>query len=199
MSEAKIGAPAPDFTTASYHDKKFSELTLSELRGKWVVLFFYPGDFTFVCTTELPAFGKAYTELREIGVEVLAASVDSKYVHKIWDEQELSKMIEGGIPYPMLADTGGRVGRLYGVFDEKEEVDVRGTFIIDPDGVLQSFEILPAPIGRNVDETLRRVKALQHARETGGAEVCPVNWEPGQQVLKPGEALVGQVWKAWKK
>ena len=105
-------------------------------------------------------------------------------------------MVEGGVPYPLLADTGGKIGSLYGVYDEEQGVNIRGRFFIDPDGVLQSLEILPPPVGRSVKEMLRQLKALRHARATGEATVC--DWTPGDTTLKPGAELVGNVWKVWK-
>lgn len=129
-------------------------------------------------------------------MEVLTVSVDSKFVHKVWDEQELSKMVKGGIPYPMLADTSGEIGQLYDVYDEVAKVDLRGRFIIDPDGVVQSLEILTAAVGRNIDEMVRQIQAFQHVRATQGAEACPAGWKPGAPTLKPGPDLVGKVWAA---
>ncbi len=123
-------------------------------------------------------------------------SVDSVFSHKIWQEEELSKMIEGGVPYPMLSDAGGKVGRIYGVYDEDAGVNVRGRFIMDPDGVIQAMEVLTPPVGRNVGETIRQVQAFQHVRETG--EVMPSGWTPGKPTLKPGPELAGKVWKVWK-
>ena len=123
-------------------------------------------------------------------------SVDSVFSHKIWQEEELSKMIEGGVPYPMLSDAGGKVGRIYGVYDEDAGVNVRGRFIMDPDGVIQAMEVLTPPVGRNVEETIRQVQAFQHVRETG--EVMPSGWTPGKPTLKPGPDLAGKVWKLWK-
>ncbi len=125
-------------------------------------------------------------------------SVDSQFAHKIWDEEELSKMVDGGIPYPILSDAGGHVGRVYGVYDESAGVDIRGRFIIDPDGVIQGMEVLTPPVGRKISETIRQVQAFQLVRETKGAEVCPAGWEPGKPTLKPGPDLVGKVWKVWK-
>ncbi len=125
-------------------------------------------------------------------------SVDSVFVHKIWDEQELSRMVEGGIPFPMLSDAGGKVGAVYGVYDEEAGVDTRGRFIIDPDGVIQGFEVLTPPVGRNVAEALRQIQAFQLVRETKGAEATPSGWKPGKPTLKPGPQLVGNVWKEWK-
>lgn len=123
-------------------------------------------------------------------------SVDSRFSHKIWQEEELSKMVEGGVPYPMLSDAGGRIGMAYGVYDEEAGVDVRGRFLIDPDGIIQTMEVLTPPVGRNVSELIRQIKAYQHTRETG--EVMPSGWQPGKPTLKPGPALAGKVWKEWK-
>ncbi len=123
-------------------------------------------------------------------------SVDSVFVHKIWQEEELSKMVEGGVPYPMLSDQGGKIGTVYGVYDEAAGVNVRGRFLIDPDGVIQAMEVLTPPVGRNSAELIRQVKAFQHVRETG--EATPSGWTPGKTTLKPGPDLVGKVWKVWK-
>jgi alkyl hydroperoxide reductase subunit AhpC len=123
-------------------------------------------------------------------------SVDSRFVHKIWQEEELSKMIDGGVPYPMLSDQGGRIGTVYGVYDEAGGVNVRGRFLIDPDGIIQAAETLTPAVGRNPQELLRQIKAFQHVRKTG--EVMPSGWTPGKLTLKPGPELVGKVWKVWK-
>ncbi len=125
-------------------------------------------------------------------------SIDTHFTHKIWNEVELSKMVEGGIPYPMLSDVGGRIGRVYGVYDEDAGLDIRGRFIIDPDGVIQAMEVLTPPVGRNPDELIRQIQAFQHVRATEGAEACPSGWTPGQPTLKPGPDLVGKVWEVWK-
>jgi len=123
-------------------------------------------------------------------------SVDSRFSHKIWNEVELSKMVDGGIPFPMLTDAGGRIGSVYGVYEQAAGVDIRGRFIIDPDGIIQAMEVLTPSVGRNVSETIRQVKAFQHVRETG--EATPSGWEPGKPTLTPGPELVGNVWKVWK-
>ena len=136
--------------------------------------------------------------MKELGVEVLSVSTDSRFTHKIWNEVELSKMVEGGIPFPMLSDQGGRIGTVYGVYDEDAGVNIRGRFIIDPDGVIQAMEVLTPPVGRNPAELIRQIKAFQHVRKTKGKEVCPAGWTPGSQVLKPSVDLVGNVWKVWK-
>ena len=125
-------------------------------------------------------------------------SIDSMFVHKMWDDDELGKMVEGGIPYPMLSDAGGKVGKIYGVFDETAGVEARGRFIIDPDGVIQGFEVLTPPVGRNVNESIRQIQAFQLVRESKGAEATPSGWRPGKKTLKPGIDLVGKVWQEWK-
>lgn len=122
--------------------------------------------------------------------------MDSRFIHKIWQEEELSKMVPGGIPFPMLTDAGGQIGRVYGIYDEEAGVNIRGRFLIDPDGVVQAMEVLTPAVGRNVSELIRQVKAFQHVRKTG--EVMPSGWQPGRPALKPGPDLVGKVWKVWK-
>ena len=129
-------------------------------------------------------------------MEVLSVSTDSRFVHKIWQEQELSKMIDGGVPFPMLSDAGGKIGTLYGVYEEGAGVDIRGRFIIDPNFVIRAMEVLTPEVGRNPKELLRQIKAFQHVMETG--EVTPSGWEPGQPALTPGPDLVGRVWEVWK-
>jgi peroxiredoxin (alkyl hydroperoxide reductase subunit C) len=136
--------------------------------------------------------------LSELGVEVMSMSIDSVFVHKMWNDNELSKMVAGGVPFPMLSDAGGEVGKLYGVFNEEIKVENRGRFIIDPDGVVQAFEVLTPPVGRNISETIRQIQAYQHVRAKAGAEACPAGWKPGKKTLQPGPALVGNVWQEWK-
>jgi len=125
-------------------------------------------------------------------------SCDSVFVHKMWNQEELSKMVKGGVPFPMLSDGGGRVGTLFGVYNENEGVNTRGRFLIDPDGVIQGFEVLTPPVGRNVSETLRQIQAFQLVRKTKGGEVTPSGWKPGKTTLNPGPDLVGKVWEVWK-
>ena len=127
---------------------------------------------------------------------MFAASTDSRFVHKIWQEEELAKMVPGGVPFPMVSDAGGMIGDVYGVYDAAAGVDIRGRFIIDPDFVIRAAEILTPEVGRNPEELIRQVKAFQHVRKTG--EVTPSGWQPGQVTLTPGPDLVGKVWKVWK-
>jgi alkyl hydroperoxide reductase subunit AhpC len=144
----------------------------------------------------LSAVAVKYAELQALDVNVLSLSTDSHFSHKIWQEEELSKIVDGGVPWPMVADPGGRIGTIYGVYDEAAGVDIRGRFLIDPDGVIQAMEVMTPPVGRNVLELIRQVKAFQHVRATG--EVMPAGWEPGKPTLKPGPDLVGKVWQVWK-
>jgi alkyl hydroperoxide reductase subunit AhpC len=144
----------------------------------------------------LAAVAARYDELQAMDVQVLSVSTDSRFTHKVWQEEELSKMVEGGVPFPMLSDAGGRIGRVYGVYNEDAGVNIRGRFIIDPDGKILAMEVLTAEVGRNVDELVRQVKAYQHVRETG--EVTPSGWQPGDPTLTPGPGLVGKVWEIWK-
>ena len=123
-------------------------------------------------------------------------STDSRFVHKVWQEQELPKMVKGGVPFPMLSDGGGKIGTVYGVYDEDAGVDIRGRFIIHPEGVILAMEVLTPEVGRNPDELIRQIKAYQHVKATG--VVTPSGWQPGQATLKPGPALVGKVWEVWK-
>jgi alkyl hydroperoxide reductase subunit AhpC len=144
----------------------------------------------------LSAVAVKHEEFKSLGVEVLSVSTDSRFTHKIWQEQELSKMVPGGVPFPMLSDAGGRIGTVYGIYDEEAGVDIRGRFIIDPDFNIRAMEVLTPEVGRNVSELLRQVKAFQHVVATG--EVTPSGWQPGQPTLKPGPDLVGKVWEQWQ-
>lgn len=139
-----------------------------------------------------------YEEFKQLGADVLSVSVDSVFVHHIWNDRELSKIACRDVPFPMIADPGGKLGELYGVYDPEEGVNMRGRFLIDPDGIIQACEILTPPVGRNVDEAIRQLKAYQHVRETCGKEVCPSGWKPGKKVLKPCLSLSGNIGGIWK-
>ena len=135
-----------------------------------------------------------------MGVEVLSISVDSVFVHKMWNDHELSKMINKDIPFAMCSDQDGSIGKIYGIYDEDSGVEARGRFIIDPDGNIQGYEVLTPPVGRNVSESIRQIKAFQLVRTSQGTEATPSGWKPGKEVLHPGVDLVGNVWKvseAW--
>lgn len=195
---AQVGRPAPTFETKALIGDKIENIALSDYRGKWVVLFFYPGDFTFVCPTELVMVAERYEEFRSRGIEVLSISVDSPEVHKAWQEHELSKMVEGGLPYPMLSDRAGMIGEQYLVYDAEDGCDLRGFFVIDPDGMLQVAQVLNASMGRDVDEMLRVLQGAQYVYARRD-ERLPACWHPGDQTLKAGEDMIGKVWTTWRK
>jgi alkyl hydroperoxide reductase subunit AhpC len=195
---AVIGERAPDFNVPAYRDGVIFSVHLSRFLGSWVVLCFYPGDFTFVCPTELTDLAVNYDLFRSLDAEVIAISVDSAFVHKAWEEHELRKMApEGRVPFLMASDLHRDVGRAYGALDEKTGVHFRATYLVDPDGILQAAEILAPSVGRNVREILRRLAAFRHVRETGGAEACPSGWIPGKTTLPLLPALVGKISTAW--
>lgn len=185
----KIGQSAPAFELEAYHNNEFKKVKLEDYKGKWVVLFFYPADFTFVCPTELGDLADNYASFTDIGAEVLVASTDTHFSHKAWHDS--SEMI-GKIKYPMLADPTGSLSRDYNVMIEEAGLALRGTFIIDPDGILKSYEVNDTAIGRSTEELLRKLQAAQFVREHGD-QVCPMNWKPGKETLKPGLDLVGKI------
>ena len=193
---ARAGKMAPDFEATAYVDGKFETVKLSAHRGKWIVVCFYPGDFTFVCPTELTAIAAVYSELKALGVEVFAISTDSRFTHKVWQEEELSKMVPGGVIYPLVSDQAGQIGIDYGVYDEEAGVDIRGHFLIDPDFVIRAIEILTPEVGRDVSELIRLIKGFQLNRATG--EMTPSGWQPGKPTIKPNPELAGKVWQIWK-
>jgi len=144
----------------------------------------------------LAAVAVKYPAFKELGAEVLAVSVDSVETHRIWQEKELSQMVRGGILFPMLCDPGGRIGTLYGVYDSEKGLDQRGRFLIDPAGVIQSLEIVADSVGRDIGETLRQLRALQHHWSTG--DYIPCGWEPGKPTLTKEQSRSGEIWKEWK-
>lgn len=167
--------PTPDFKDVVAYQKgksDFVKVSLSDYKGKWLVLFFYPRDFTFVCPTEIRGFAKHESEFKALSCKILAASTDSEWSHKAWFERDLAE-----VNYPILADTAHRISRDYGVLNEDNGEADRGLFIIDPDGLVRYIVVSDGSVGRSVKETLRVLKAIQ----TG--ERCPVEWEPGQKTL----------------
>ncbi len=146
----------------------------------------------------MSAVADQFDRFQKLDIEIISVSVDSQFVHKVWDEEELQKMVDGGIPFPMASDGSGEIGKVYGVYDEAAGVDIRGRFIIDPDGIIQAMEVLTPAVGRNLEETFRQVQAFQLVRESNGSEATPSGWTPGKPTLKPGPDLVGKVWKVWK-
>ena len=185
----KINQQVQDFEAKAFHENKVKKIKLSDYKGKWVVVFFYPADFTFVCPTELEELANNYAKLKSMNVEVLSVSTDTEFVHKAWhDNSPAIKKVN----FPMVADPTGKISRMFGVYIKEEGLALRGSFIIDPDGVLKTMEIHDNSIGRSADELVRKVQAAQFVREHGG-EVCPANWKPGSKTLKPGLDLVGKI------
>ncbi len=177
-----VGRQAPDFVLEGVLNGRFATTRLSDYKGKWVVLFFYPLDFTFVCPTEILAFSDRLGEFRKLNAEILGASVDSKFSHLAWTEKPREEGGIKGLAYPLLEDLGKELAEEYGVLDEKGRVALRGLFLIDPDGVVQHATINNTSVGRSVDETLRVLQAFQFVRENG--EVCPADWKPGTKTMK---------------
>ncbi|KAJ3760811.1 thioredoxin-like protein [Lentinula raphanica] len=180
---ALIQKPAPAFKSTAVIEGLFEEISLSDYLGKWVVLFFYPMDFTFVCPTEILAFNDALEEFKKIDTVVIGASTDSQYSHFAWASQPRK---EGGLgpdlKLPLLADRNMAIARDYGVLLEDEGIALRGLFIIDPKGILRQITVNDLPVGRSVEETLRLVKAFQFTDKHG--EVCPAGWSEGGKTIK---------------
>lgn len=185
----KIGEKVPNFQFDVYHDNQFKTMSIDDFKGKWLVLLFYPADFTFVCPTELEEAADFYPEFQKAGAELVSFSTDTKYTHLAW--HDTSKAI-GKIKYPMGADPTGTICKAFGTYIDEAGLSLRGTFIIDPDGVLKTIDIHDNSIGRSSKEILRRVKAADYVRKNP-AEVCPASWEPGAETLKPSEDLVGKI------
>lgn len=178
-----VTQPAPEFTaTAVMPDNSFKELSLSEYKGKYVMLFFYPLDFTFVCPSEIIAFDRKVTEFKERGCELIGVSVDSHFTHLAWKKTEVDKGGIGNVQYPLVADLDKKIAKSFGVLLNKS-VALRGLFLIDKEGVVQHSVVNNLPLGRNVDEALRMLDALQHTEKHG--EVCPANWTEGDDAMTP--------------
>ena len=180
----RVGLQAPDFTATAVVDQEFKDISLSQYRGKYVVLFFYPLDFTFVCPTEITAFSDRYDAFKALNTEVLGVSVDSQFSHLAWIQTERKQGGLGDIAYPLVADLKKEIASAYNVLDEAEGVALRGLFIINPEGVVQHATVNNLPVGRNVEETLRVLQAFQHVEPTPD-EVCPANWTPGERTMNP--------------
>jgi NADH-dependent peroxiredoxin subunit C len=188
-----VGASVPDFEMETYEPahSDFGKVSLADLKkaGKWTVLVFYPADFTFVCPTELADLADKHEALEKLGAAVVAISTDTKFAHMVWRNTEpLMKSVQ----YTLAADTNGAVSRLFGVYDGKTGLALRGTFIINPDGKLVSSEVNYYNVGRDADELVRKIEANVHLM-AHPAEACPAKWTPGAKTLRPGKDLVGNV------
>jgi peroxiredoxin len=185
----KINQPAPTFTEDAFINGEVKKISLSDYKGKWIILFFYPKDFTFVCPTELGELADHHKDFKAENAEIISVSVDTGVVHKAWHDQ--SPTIKK-VAYPMLSDSAHRVCEAYGTLIEEEGISIRATVLINPEGIVKAFEFHDNDIGRSVEETLRKLQAAKFVAEHGG-EVCPMNWKPGAKTLKPGMELVGKL------
>ena len=184
-----INTEIKPFNATAYHNGKFVQVSDADLKGKWSVVFFYPADFTFVCPTELGDLADNYAAFKKLGVEIYAVSTDTHFTHKAWhDTSDTIKKIQ----YPMIGDPTGTITRNFGVMIEEAGLADRGTFVIDPQGVIQIVEINAGGIGRDALELLRKVQAAQYVANHPG-EVCPAKWTPGDATLAPSLALVGKI------
>lgn len=185
----KIGQQIPEFTLDAYHNKQLTKVNLNDYTGKWLAVIFYPADFTFVCPTELAEAADLYEEFKKNECEIVSVSVDTAFVHKAWHDQ--SPAINK-IEFPMLADPTGNMCKAFGTYIEEEGLSLRGSFLIDPNGILKAIEINDNSIGRSAHELLRKLTAAKHVREHKGM-VCPASWKPGKETLKPGVELIGKI------
>lgn len=187
--ETIINQHAPEFTVQAFQNGNFKTVSNKDIEGKWALFFFYPADFTFVCPTELEDLQSKYDELKAMGVEVFSVSTDSHFVHKAWHDtsDRIAKL-----QYAMLADPLAVLSRGFGVYKEDEGVAYRGTFLVNPEGLIKLAEIQDNSIGRNADELVRKVQAAQYVASHNG-EVCPAKWHEGAETLKPSIDLVGKL------
>jgi NADH-dependent peroxiredoxin subunit C len=197
VSFVRIGESIPDYEFQVYHGDDTKTMKFSDFRGKWLVVMFYPGDFTFVCPTELEDMAALYPKFKALNAEVLTFSTDTVFVHKAW--HDISPAIKK-VEYPMGSDPSGKISYAFGTLIEGGELEhvvdegqaLRGTFVIDPAGILRTMEIHDTSVGRKAAETLRKVKAAQYVEAHPG-NVCPANWEEGDDTLEPGMDLVGKI------
>jgi len=189
MTMPFIGKELPDMSFEAYQDEKIKDIKLSDYHGKWVILFFYPADFTFVCPTELEEMAEHYDEFRKLNTEVLSVSTDTVYAHKAW--HDMSEAIKK-VTFPMIADRTGKLCRALGIHIHEEGNALRATFLVNPEGKIVSMEVNDNSIGRSAGELVRKLQAAQFVAEHGG-NVCPASWKPGDDTLKPGLDLVGKI------
>lgn len=188
-TNASIGEQVDDFYLDCLYENKIRKISLSDYYGKWVILFFYPADFTFVCPTELEDMNDYHAKFQALGAEILSVSTDSAFAHKAWKD---SSPVISKVTFPMLSDPTHELAKYYNVLVEETGMARRGTFVIDPDGVLRIVEINDDGIGRNAKELYRKVQAAKFVRENG-ANVCPAKWEPGEDVITPSIDIVGKI------
>jgi len=180
-NSVKVGNQAPDFSATAVYEQEFKKIQLSDYLGKYIILLFYPLDFTFVCPTEITAFSDVYNEIQELNTEVLAISVDSEYCHLAWMQMDRDVGGVGELKYPLVSDLNKKISSSYSVLTEEGKA-LRGLFIIDPKGVIQHCLINNLDVGRSVKETIRVLQAIQYVQKNPD-EVCPANWYPGQATI----------------
>lgn len=180
--DLRVGQPAPEFTATAVIDQQFKTVKLSDYQGKYVIVFFYPLNFTFVCPTEIIAFSDRYEEFNRLNAEILAISVDSEFSHLAWVQTERKFGGLGDIAYPLISDIKKEISTAYNVLDPETGVALRGLFLVDTEGILQHATINNMAFGRSVDETLRVLQAVRHV-QTHPEEVCPVGWQPGDKTM----------------
>ncbi len=180
----RVGQEAPDFTATAVFDQEFKTIKLSDYRGQYTVLFFYPLDFTFVCPTEIIAFSDRYKEFSTLNTEILGVSVDSEFSHLAWIQTDRKEGGIGDIDYPLVSDIKKEISTAYNVLDPDAGVELRGLFIIDPECVIQHATVNNLSFGRSVDETLRTLKAIQYV-QSHPDEVCPAGWKEGDKTMIP--------------
>jgi len=184
-----IGKTVGEFKVTAFHNDEFVEVSNESIKGKWSVFFFYPADFTFVCPTELGDLADSYDAFKKIGCEIYSVSTDTHFTHKAWhDTSATIKKVQ----YPMLADPTHAISNAFNVLIPEEGITLRGTFIVNPEGEIVSYEVNANNIGRNSDELLRKVQAAQFVAKNGD-QVCPAKWQPGSETLKPSLNLVGKL------
>lgn len=180
----RVGLSAPEFTATAVIDQEFKTIKLSDYRGKYVVLFFYPLDFTFVCPTEITAFSDRAEEFTQLNTQILGVSVDSEFSHLAWIQTDRKSGGVGDLKYPLVSDIKKEISAAYNVLDPEAGIALRGLFIIDKEGVIQHATINNLAFGRNVDETLRTLQAIQYV-QANPDEVCPAGWKPGEKTMIP--------------
>ncbi len=183
-----INQTIPEMQFEVFHEETIKKMNFSDFKNTWLIVFFYPADFTFVCPTELEELAESYKKFKKEGAEIVSVSTDTVYVHKAWKDQ--SEAI-AKIQFPMIADPTGKISKAFGVYIEEEGVALRGTFLVNPEKKVKTMEIHDNGIGRSADELLRKLQAAKFVEEHG--EVCPAGWRPGKKSLKPGLDLVGKI------
>lgn len=184
-----VNTALPEMELDIFHENEIKKVNLSDYKGKWLILFFYPADFTFVCPTELVEVAELYSKFQELNAEVLSVSTDTAFVHKAWHDTSPSiKQVK----YPMAADPTGALCKALGTYIEEEGLSYRASLVVNPEGVIKAFEMHDNSIGRSAEELLRKLQAAQYVNDHAG-QVCPAKWKPGSDTLQPGVDLVGKI------